>query len=306
MFDALIQYFTIFSSLLIVIAFIRSNNILSIMLLNSAFSLFTVIMYLILDAPDVAMTEAAVSTLSSIFAIYTIKNLYSKNFVFIDSFDPWLFSGCLGFASLLIYSSLDLPEFGKPNFNPYYLENSLQDIGINSVVAAILASYRGYDTLLETLVILVGGISVLLVSDTAKLPISKSDQLITKMTRFMLPLILIFAFYLQLHGEISPGGGFQAGTIIAISFILYAMAFGENKLLELISITRLKIIAVLGVAIYFFTGLIGLISNKSFLDYGSHQQTGIMLVEMGVGLAVAATMLIIYLSLVYAPHKSQL
>jgi multicomponent Na+:H+ antiporter subunit B len=306
MFDELIQYFTIFSSLLIVIAFIRSNNIISIMLLNSAFSLFTVIIYLILDAPDVAMTEAAVSTLSSIFSIYTIKTLYSKNFVFIDSFNPWLFSCCIGVASLLIYSSLDLPEFGKPNFNHYYLENSLQDIGINSVVAAILASYRGYDTLLETLVILVAGISVLLVSETVKLPMSKSDQLITKMTRFILPLILIFAFYLQLHGEISPGGGFQAGTIIAISFILYAMAFGENKLLELISITRLKIIAVLGVAIYFFTGLIGLVSNKSFLDYGSNQQTGIMLVEMGVGLAVAATMLIIYLSLVYAPYKSQL
>ena len=306
-------YFTIFATLLTVIAFIRSNNIMVITLLNGTFSLFTVVMYLLLDAPDVAMTEAAVSVLSSVFAIYTIKILYNNSFSFTDSFKLGLFILSMLFAAILIYASLDLPAFGQPIFNPYYLEHSASDTGIPSVVASILASYRGYDTLLETLVILIGGLSILLISKPIESLSSSSDLLIDKLTRFVFPLIMLFALYIQFHGEISPGGGFQAGSIIAVAFILYAMTFGEDNLLKFISLAKLQIIAVAGVSLYFVIGLICLFKKTNFLNYSIlaknqvlGQKIGIMAVELGVGIAVSATMLIIYLSLAYASDKSKL
>ena len=99
-----LMYFVIFASIPIVISLAYSKNILTIALLNSCFSLFTVIMYSILDAPDVAMTEAAVGVLTSIFAIYTIKYLYQYPYSFEDKHSPLLFILCLILAACLIYA----------------------------------------------------------------------------------------------------------------------------------------------------------------------------------------------------------
>jgi multicomponent Na+:H+ antiporter subunit B len=307
--EDLLLYFAILPSLLIVIALIRSNNIITVTLLSGAFSLFTVIMYNLLDAPDVAMTEAVVSVLSSVFAICTIKKIYKNNYIFQDSFKPSIFILAMICGCILVYASLDLPSFGNPNFNHYYLENTASDIGIPSTVTAILASYRGYDTLLETLVILVGGLSILLISKTSYSARTDQDFLVAKLARFIFPFILLFGLYIQMHGEISPGGGFQAGCLIAIAFILYEMACGKSILSSL----KLKVIAVSGVGIYFITGLLGMLGDAAFLNYNIisenqvlGQKIGIMLVEFGVGVAVSATMLLIYLSLNYASDESKL
>lgn len=313
MFEAQLIYFIFFLSFLVVVFFLKAKNILVVSLLNSTFSLFTVIMYLLLDAPDVAMTEAAVSVLASVFSIYAIRALYLPPYNFEDSFKPLLFLLFLGLASLLIYASCDLPKFGDAaaishqKVAAYYLENTAKDINIPSIVAAILASYRGYDTLLETLVILIGGVSVLLVSERTITIAEKTDLLVTSMTRFIFPAILLFALYLQVHGEISPGGGFQAGAIIAISFILYSMSFGKY----VFSIDKLKNIAVIGVGIYVLAGIIGLVKGEEFLNYNVlaesytlSQKIGIITVELGVGTAVGATMLLIYFCLVLNDYAS--
>ena len=311
MLEIYLIYFTIFVTSLIVIFFVFAKNTLYASILSSCFSLFTVIMYLILDAPDVAMTEAAVGVVTSVFSIYTIKAAYKAPYNFTDKFKPLLFIFCISLASILIYASNDLPLFGsqfsisQQSATIYYLKNTPTEIGIPSLVAAILASYSGYDTLMETVVILIGGLSILLISDCSFIHGKLDhDQLISKLTRFMLPIIILFALYLQSHGEISPGGGFQAGVIIAISFILYALAFGEASLLNLFSLAKLKLSAIAGVFLYVFTGLIGFFSNGSFLNYNIlannqifAQKIGIITVELGVGIAVSATMLLIYFCL---------
>lgn len=317
MFEAQVISFIIAISFMVVISFIRSNNSLVIILLSSAFSLFTTVMYLVLDAPDVAMTEAAVGALISVFSIYALRAVYTAPYEFTESFNPLLFIILLSFATLLIYASLDLPEFGsqfaisQQKTAVYYIENTPSDINIPSIVAAILASYRGYDTLLETLVVLIGGLSVLLVTEQSTPTQVSHDLLITKLTRFMFPIIFIFALYLQIHGEISPGGGFQAGAIIAIAFILYAMSFGDETLLKLLSLKKLKNIAVSGVGLYFIAGLYGLLDGLEFLNYNAFsnnkelsQKIGIITVELGVGITVSATMLLIYFCLALSNHAS--
>lgn len=119
--------------------------------------------------------------------------------------------------------------------------------------------------------------------------------------KLLIPMIILFAFYVQFHGDYSPGGGFQAGVIFSAAFILYALIFGVDIAEEVISIPVLRIIASLGVLLYAGTGVAGLIYGGEFLNYSvlaeapkSGQHVGIILVELGVGMTVSSVMLLIF------------
>ncbi|MEK6734022.1 MAG: MnhB domain-containing protein [Pseudomonadota bacterium] len=303
MLEEILIYFTIFSSFLCVLFFIRSNNLLVLTILNSAFSLFTCVMYLLLDAPDVAMTEAVVGVLVTIFTIFTIKKAYKNNYVFDENLNLIMLTLTILLAGYLIYSSFDLSVFGAPIFDHYYLNNTGKEIEIPSVVAAILASYRGYDTLYETLVITIAGIGVLLVSDISNQQQSETSDILSKViTRFIFPILIIFAFYILFHGEISPGGGFQAGAILAASIIIHSMLYEIYC-----SSSYLLRASIFGVLIYFLVGIIGIFSGLEFLNYSIlGQKTSILIAEIGIAIAVASTMCLIYLGIANATSKSEL
>jgi multicomponent Na+:H+ antiporter subunit B len=132
----------------------------------------------------------------------------------------------------------------------------------------------------------------------------KNSPIIKPIVSFIIPYITLYAIYIQLNGENSPGGGFQAGVIFASAMVGYTMLFGSNQLLSRCSITCLIICSILGVTIYTGVGLISLITDHNFLNYysliagnTSSQHFGIFMVELGVGLTVAAVMCLIYLSL---------
>jgi len=120
--------------------------------------------------------------------------------------------------------------------------------------------------------------------------------------RALIPFILIFALYVQFHGDFGPGGGFQAGVIFAAGFILYALVFGLDALEQVARPRTLEVMAALGVLIYGGVGIVSILRHGDFLDYGvlsQHdpvhgQHLGIMLVELGVGIAVAAVMIVIF------------
>jgi multicomponent Na+:H+ antiporter subunit B len=120
--------------------------------------------------------------------------------------------------------------------------------------------------------------------------------------KLLLPLILLFALYVQFHGDYGPGGGFQAGVIFSAGFILYALIYGLDDARRLMPPWLLRIGISLGVLIYAGVGLVGLFLGGNFLDYGvlDHhdpvhgQHLGILLVELGVGITVAAVMVTIF------------
>ena len=120
--------------------------------------------------------------------------------------------------------------------------------------------------------------------------------------KLLLPLILLFALYVQFHGDYGPGGGFQAGVIFGAGFILYALIYGLDDARRLMPPWLLRIGISLGVLIYAGVGLVGLFLGGNFLDYGvldrhdpAHgQHLGILLVELGVGITVAAVMVTIF------------
>ena len=86
--------------------------------------------------------------------------------------------------------------------------------------------------------------------------------------RILIPMIMLFALYVQFHGEYGPGGGFQAGVIFAASFILYGIIFGIENLREVIHPGFLRVLAALGLLIYIGVGIIGILnSNANFFAY---------------------------------------
>jgi len=119
--------------------------------------------------------------------------------------------------------------------------------------------------------------------------------------KFIIPLILIFALYVQFHGDYGPGGGFQAGVIFASGFILYSLIFGIVNVRRVVQLGLLRTIAALGLLFYIGVGIAGLLAGGNFLEYGvlaedavAGQVIGIMLVEVGVGVTVASVMMIMF------------
>lgn len=118
----------------------------------------------------------------------------------------------------------------------------------------------------------------------------------------MLPLILLFALYVQFHGDFGPGGGFQAGVIFAAGFVLYALVYGLDNARRIMPPWLLRIGVSWGVLLYAGVGVAGMLMGGAFLDYGvldphdpvHGQHLGILLVELGVGITVAAVMISIF------------
>jgi len=122
-------------------------------------------------------------------------------------------------------------------------------------------------------------------------------------SKFLIPFILLFALYVQWHGDFGPGGGFQAGVIFAAAFILYGLIFGVEKLRRVIPAWVTRSCLSLGVLTYAGTGVATLIMGGNYLDYNviSHvtthgQHLGILLVESGVGVTVASAMITIFVA----------
>ncbi len=116
--------------------------------------------------------------------------------------------------------------------------------------------------------------------------------------RMMIPFILLFALYVQVHGDFGPGGGFQAGVIFAAGMILYGLVFGTRDLEAVFPERVAEMLIAVGVLIYGGVGVLAMLLGERFLDYdalGHHgQHWGILLVELGVGVTVASTMVRLY------------
>jgi multicomponent Na+:H+ antiporter subunit B len=120
-------------------------------------------------------------------------------------------------------------------------------------------------------------------------------------TKVLLPFIILFGLYVQFHGDFGPGGGFQAGVIIAAGCILYGIVFGLDMLRRAIPPGVVTFLVAIGLTIYAGTGFATMLLGGYFLDYqvlahdpvhGHHY--GILIVELGVGITVSAAMLTIF------------
>ena len=157
------------------IRLIISKNLVESIIIMSVFSLFIGVCYLFMDAPDVAMTETALGACLSTCVLLNLVKIVGEDIGKTrKSKTIFAIILCGIFVACLSWAALDLPMFGAENsplqshLTKYYVENTHSDIGIPSMVAAILASYRGFDTLGETAVILIAGLAVLVIVSRRK------------------------------------------------------------------------------------------------------------------------------------------
>ena len=146
----------------------RLRNLFAVVLVSGFFSLMSASMFVVLDAVDVAFTEAAVGTgIATVIMLGTLL-LTSSEEKRGGKFSPAALLAVTVTGALLVYGTLDMPRYGDPNapihhhVAPRYMQDSLEEVGVPNMVTSVLASYRGYDTLGETTVIFTAGIGLLL------------------------------------------------------------------------------------------------------------------------------------------------
>lgn len=128
-----------------------------------------------------------------------------------------------------------------------------------------------------------------------------NDLILRVVVKLLVPFILLFALYVQFHGDFGPGGGFQAGVILAAAIILYALIFGLDEARSFVPDWLVESMMALGVLLYAGVGVAGLVLGGNYLDYfvlahdpvhGQHR--GIFWVEIGVAVTVSGVMLKVF------------
>lgn len=252
---------------------------------------------------------------------------------------------CGGF---LMYGAVEFPACGDPHspaathLSPRYIQKAQEETAVPNLVTAVLADYRGYDTMFETTVVFSAAIAcffllrtfrreedlvkyyrhlptgiTLRIEKGGKLPVHSTefqridaqwvphDLIVKTTTRLIVPFIQLFGLYVIAHGHHSPGGGFQGGVILGASIILYAVSRDLRSALERMGERATALLASAGVLIYAGTGALCLILGANFLDYSVLSELfgwdpvmarshGILIVEIGVGIAVMVVMVWIY------------
>ena len=230
-------------------------------------------------------------------------------------------------GALLLYASGDFPAWGDANspansneqVSVRYIQDSYTKTKTPNEVTAVLADYRGFDTMFETVVIFVAGIAIIAIlgalgkpnqprgGDVDEQP-EKQDLIIVQTCKLVIPVIQLFALYVVAHGHYSPGGGFQGGVMFGASLILWALACGLPAALKRLDERRALVLAAAGIIIYAGWGFFCLLMGGNFLDYGftdpvlpegiekAHSH-GMLIVEIGVACTVTAIMFVIYANL---------
>ncbi len=156
------------------VAIVRMTNLFAIVMLYGIFSLLSAGLFVVMDAPDVAFTEAAVgagiSTVLMLATLALIRNQQKPYYAEApQAHRPWLPLIVVAITgAALVYGTWDIPGFGDPNAPAqthvarYYIENALPETGVPNIVTAVLASYRGFDTLGEVTVVFTAAVAVLL------------------------------------------------------------------------------------------------------------------------------------------------
>lgn len=300
------------------IAIIRTTDLFAAVMLSGIFSLLMAAIFFTLDAADVALTEAAVGAGISTVLFLSALALTEQHERSIKP-SRWLAVPVLVATTLIIYATFDKPRLGDPDapvhqhVAPWYLEKTPELIDIPNVVTAVLGSFRGYDTLGEVFVVLTAAIGVMILLGTRHSsvaspvqPASRSDSLRHHLIprvigRLMIPFIVLFGLYVQFHGDYGPGGGFQAGALVAAAIILYALLEGEGPALTVVPLSTISAMMAGGAILYTLVGLAGIVMGGNFLDYSvllsdpiAGQHLGILLIELGVGVTVCGCMLSIF------------
>lgn len=233
--------------------------------------------------------------------------------------------GAATFTALLaglLLGMTELPPFGDPgspaatHVSPRFIEEAAAETGAANMVTAVLADYRGYDTLGETAVIFAAGLGCLVVLAFAGanerpapgMAHPFGSVLLDTVARTLVPVVLLFAVYVLVHGHVSPGGGFQGGVLFGAGLIMMRLVWGPGGRDRGVpgfgpGLRGALMLACAGILGYVGIGLAAMAFGGAFLDYGTlplgsdpaHvRELATLGIEAAVFLTVAGTVAVLF------------
>lgn len=212
-------------------------------------------------------------------------------------------------AAVLFSTVLLIPPFGQPG-NPtnnevsrHYLEHTVEETGASNAVTGMILSYRGFDTLGESCVLFlaVSSVMILLQRDEnntdgqtlrrlhreSVAERTHPDNILRKTAKLLTPFILLFALYVLVNGESSPGGGFSGGAVLGGGLILYSSAYGPERMSRILTrklYDRVRLAGLMTYAVtyglFIYTGANGIVMDMGWM---------MTVIDLAVGLVVACT-----------------
>ena len=225
---------------------------------------------------------------------------------------------CIVFAAFMLLTVANLPAYGSddaPTVNEVaqrYVEQGTQETGAVNTVAGMILDYRVFDTLGESFVLFTAMCAVtILLNRSGKrrwllqpdVVDYASDPIVAPMSKFLIPVILVFGIYILLNGHLSPGGGFSGGAILAAGLMLFAMVWGDAAASAVLRPRRLQTVVLCSLGFYclaksysFYTGANHLHSVISPGTPGRILSAGLILpLNVAVGFVVCCTMYSLYM-----------
>lgn len=250
-----------FLLLLLLTAFltVQQRRLRTAVIFMAVFSLLSSVVFLLYQAPDVAMAEIIIgSTLSTVLYLVALsKQEQLSQMMHLNGFShpltrsrlvaqrlpAFILTGVVAVLLILFYPLPSGPMLHEAAAD-WYLARFQTDTGADNAVAAIYLNYRIYDTLFETLTLLISVLSVIHIS---RYPVEEFDpslrpaarmmrnsyddgQIMRPLLRLLLPFVLLTGFYIMVYGHLSPGGGFQGGAMLSSVLILRYLTVQENDL----------------------------------------------------------------------------
>ena len=230
---------------------------------------------------------------------------------------------CLVLSGILIGMVNFLPLFARDNtptvneVSDHYVAEGRDETGAVNTVAGMILDYRAFDTLGESFVLFTATCAVLLLLEQSEKDNSKNkrvkkesflykhDPIVCTIVKILIPIIFVFGVYILFNGHLSPGGGFSGGAILGAGFILFAMAFGEEKAAKVFTPKIIRVVTICSLSFYclaksysFFTGneFNGVHSIISSGTPGNFLSGGLILpLNIAVGCVVCCTMYSFYM-----------
>jgi|AntRauTorcE11898_2_1112593.scaffolds.fasta_scaffold01434_5 multicomponent Na+:H+ antiporter subunit B len=282
------------------------RDVLAATVVFAVYSLVLSLVWILLRAPDVALTEAAVGAgVVTVLLVATIAKT-SRPTDHAELSVRWPSLAVIGVFAVGIVTTLpSLPAIGDPtapihqHLGTYYLETAPAETGVSNIVTAILAAYRAFDTFGEVVVVFGAGIGLLVVlrqsgitlqpttgstpsttdpglepsttdphGESSTTDLGREPSVITTTAiRYIVPFVALFGLYIAFHGAKTAGGGFQGGVVVAASVVLVAFGFGIESTRRWLNDTVLTAITAGGVAAVVAIGLGAMALGGRFLEY---------------------------------------
>ncbi|MCW8944886.1 MAG: Na(+)/H(+) antiporter subunit B [Sedimenticola sp.] len=297
LFDLLLVFLLLWLAWLVM----SSEDLFKAIVLFVAFGLLMALVWVRLEAPDIALAEAAIGAgltgallMAALDRLNAVKPMPAAAVVTSAKREqPSLPSKVLPLVALVLivlglgYALLSLPDVADglvPN-----VKEQMAQSGVKNPVTAVLLNFRGYDTLLEMVVLLLALLSVWSLGGVRKLSPRNTNPVLASLCRVLVPVLILVSCYLLWVGADAPGGAFQAGSVLGAAGVLLLLSgwHVEQKIL----LWPLRFILVLGSGVFIIIAAVLFFTQGGLLTYPVAQAGWlILLLESAATLSIGATL----------------